>query len=102
MLFMVKAKHSAETCPISPMRPNPDFLKTLRDQTEKAKVKVIGAYSNAPSHTLWFVLEAQTMEELNTFALPLLQIGEVKTIPVQTIEDSTGFWSRLGLQHPSP
>ena len=98
MLFIIKAKHEVETCPIGTDRPNLDFLKTIRDQTEKSKVKLISAYSNPPSHTLWFIVEAETMEQLTTFAVPLLQIGKVKTIPVQTLEGSPGFWTGLGLQ----
>lgn len=98
MVFIVKAKHDVENCPIGPTRPNLDFLKALREQTEKSGVKVIGAYSNPPSHTHWFIIEAETMEQITTFSIPLLQIGKVKTIPVQLLEGSPGFWTGLGLQ----
>jgi len=84
MLFHVEQFHTHETCPAG----NPELIKktygkvVLPEHARKTGVKLLGAYADAPAHTVYFIVEADSVEKVGTFLLPLLKLGSAEITPV--------------------
>lgn len=91
MLFMVTAIHTAETCPAGVFRRDTEFMRRLIDTSKEHSgvtgMKMLSGYAAPPEHTFWLVVEADTMQAISTFCLPLLRIGNVSITPVLTLDE---------------
>lgn len=99
MLFMLKSRHTAETCPAGSISPNVDFLKSVEAQVQSTKVKVVEGYLDAGMHTWWLIVDAESVKQLQAFEVPLFQIGDVETTPVQTFAEAVSMLREAGMQH---
>lgn len=85
MLFHVRHIHTFESCPA---RHGPEMVsKTFGtigrpEHAKETGVKVLGMYLNAPAHTAYFVLDADSAEKVGKFLLPILVIGTAEITPV--------------------
>lgn len=83
MLFHVTHTHTGESCPAH----NPELIRTtfgkMLSSAEKIGVNVIGRYVDAPAHTVYFILEADSVEKLADFFEPALNIGHAEIRPVE-------------------
>lgn len=84
MLFHVKHVHTHETCPAG----NPELVKktfgtvVLPDHATKTGVKLLSSYADAPAHTTYFIIEADSVEKVGSFLLPILKLGSAEIRPV--------------------
>ncbi|MBI2846547.1 MAG: hypothetical protein HYX82_01550 [Chloroflexi bacterium] len=65
MLFMVTQVHTPDRCPIG----EAGGSKVLRDDKAKG-VKVRAVFGAYPQHTIWYVLEADTIGAVQDFLTP--------------------------------
>mgnify|MGYP001028471666 CR=1 FL=1 len=85
MLFHVRHIHTFETCPA---RHGPEMVsKTFGtigrpEHAKEAGVKVLGMYVDAPAHTAYFILDADSAEKMGKFLFPILMIGTAEITPV--------------------
>jgi len=84
MLFHVKHVHTHETCPAG----NPELVKKAfgtvvsPEHASKIGVKLLGSYADAPSHTVYFIIQADSIEKVGSFLLPLLKLGSAQITPI--------------------
>jgi hypothetical protein len=50
---------------------------------DKVGVKVIGQYADAPAHTVYFIIEADSVKKIADFFEPALKIGHAEIRPVE-------------------
>jgi len=97
VLFMVYHTHTPEYCPGGLEEPDPQFFEKIENQAKKAGVKIEEAFLSSSGHTHWFLIEADTTEEIATFSIPLFRIGTVETYPVQRLHEAKDWAKRLGV-----
>jgi hypothetical protein len=91
MLFHVTHVHSPESCPAhDPEQARATFGKILSSAEEKG-VKLIGAWVDAPAHTVFFVVDTDSAAKLSDLFFPALTIGHAEITPV---EDSLDLFKR--------
>ena len=100
MLFLLTANHTAETCPAGVFRPDSEFMTKLIDATNEQSgvkgIKLVKGYAAPPEHTFWLVVEADSMQAISTFCLPLMRIGKVTITPVLTLDEQLAWLERGG------
>jgi hypothetical protein len=88
MLFHVIHSHTAELCPAG----NKELVKNtwgkVFSSAESVGVKIIGSYVNAPSHTLFFIIDTDSVEKIERFFEPVLKMGETEITPVTSALDT--------------
>lgn len=90
MLFHVKHTHSWETCPYNdPVRARETFGKALAGIME-SDVELIGAFVDAPAHTTFLVLDANSAAEIEEALAPVIDIGWAETRPVVDFAELLG------------
>jgi hypothetical protein len=52
------------------------------EHAKEAGVNVLGMYINAPAHTAYFILEADSAEKIGKFLFPIMMIGTADITPV--------------------
>jgi Domain of unknown function (DUF3303) len=83
MLFMLDSKHSAETCPAGVIHPDKDWARKFDEAVKASGAKMVAGYLDAAGHHFYFLIEAETAEQLYALAVPhLVGIGDTKTVPV--------------------
>jgi hypothetical protein len=98
MLFVIDHKHSAETCPAGTVHPDKEFTDRVDAQTKASGVRLVEGYLDAPGHRQYFVVEADTTQQLLTFAAPFIAIGETNIRPVLKWSEAQAVTRKLGLQ----
>jgi len=87
MLFHVKHTHSWEACPYHDSdRASETFGKVMGGIME-SDVELIGAYVDAPAHTLFLVLDAASPAQIEEVLAPVIDIGWAETRPVVSLGD---------------
>jgi len=82
MLFHVKHTHSWEACPYhDPDRARETFGKAMAGIME-SEVELVGAYVDAPAHTTFLVLDANSVAQIEEALAPVIDIGWAETRPV--------------------
>jgi hypothetical protein len=85
MLFHVKHTHSWEACPYhDPDRASETFGKVMSGIME-SDVELMGAYVDAPAHTLFLVLDAASPAQIEEVLAPVIDIGWAETRPVVSL-----------------
>ena len=81
MLFHATHRHTHETCSAH----NPEnmalFAKAVASADELG-VKIIGAYTDAPGHAVYMIIEADTALQIAQFFDPILELGDTEIRPV--------------------
>lgn len=93
MLFHITHIHTPETCPYhDPEKARATFGKMLGG-AEHLGVKLVGAWVDAPAHTVYIVVETDSAQKLEELLAPGLEIGYAETSVVQ---DSLEILKRRG------
>ena len=83
MLFHVTHIHSPESCPANdPVRTRDTFGKMLASAKEVG-VTLVGAWVDAPAHTVYMVVDADSAQKLSDLFFPALTIGTAEIAPVE-------------------
>jgi hypothetical protein len=98
MLFVVDHKHSAETCPAGTVHPDKEFTNKLEDQIKTSGVRVVDGYLDGPGHRFYFVIEADTTQQILSFAVPMISVGETNIHSVLKWSDAIATSRKLGMQ----
>ena len=98
MLFMIEARHTAESCPGGIVRPDKEFTAKLDEQMKRSGVEVVGGWLDAPGHEWYFVIEADDNAALNNAVEPLRLVGDVKIVPVMKFSESVAWAKKIGIQ----
>ena len=78
--------HSPENCIMGELEKQMQMFSKLRDSFQRAGIKVPGAYVAQHEHTIYYLLEANNIHELEAALLPLTRWGTARLIPVDTHE----------------
>jgi uncharacterized protein with GYD domain len=98
MLFVIDHEHSAETCPAGTVRPDKEFMNRLESNAKTSGVRVVEGYLDAPAHHFYFIVEADTAEQIVSFATPLINVGKTIVHPVMKWSEAAAMTRKLGLQ----
>ncbi len=83
MLFHITHVHTPETCPYhDPEKARATFGKVL-NSAESLGVTLIGAWVDAPAHTVYIVVETDSSQKLEEMLGPAFEIGCAETRVVQ-------------------
>ena len=92
MLFHVTHVHTHETCPAKPgdfELAKQTFGRVLTpEHAQKAGVNLVASYVDAPAHTVYFIVEADSTEKLSFFLMPLLKLGSAEIRPVSMVDEA--------------
>ena len=79
MLFHITHVHTPESCPYhNPEKARATFGKVLPSAKELG-VNLIGAWVDAPAHTMYFVVETDSAEKIEELLAPAIEIGQAET-----------------------
>ncbi len=79
MLFHITHIHTPETCPYhDPKKARETFGKMIAN-SEQIGVKLLGAWVDAPAHTVYFVVETDSAEKIQELLAPGFEIGYAET-----------------------
>jgi hypothetical protein len=88
MLFHVIHSHTAELCPAG----NKELVKNTWGKVFASAgeigIKIVGSYVNAPAHTLYFIIDSDSVEKIERFFTPVLKMGETEINPVSNALDT--------------
>lgn len=76
MLFHIKQVHTPENCPYGN-----GGMNSLHDKNAPG-IKVVGIYGALTAHTIYMVVEADTMDALHAFLLPGMKTCTAEITPV--------------------
>ena len=83
MLFHITHVHTPETCPYhDPEKARATFGKML-NSAEQIGVTLVGAWVDAPAHTIYIVAETDSSQKLEEMLAPAFEIGCAETRVVQ-------------------
>jgi hypothetical protein len=75
MLFHIIHVHTAETCPYGDQeRTKATFGRTM-SSAEHLGVKLVGAWVDAPAHTVYLIVETDSVQKIEEFLAPVLKLG---------------------------
>jgi len=95
---MVVAKHTAEDCPGGLVRPDMDFIAKIVENVERSGVTLTEAYTDAPGHVWFLIVDANDNEALNIALEQFRLVGMVKVHPVLKLSDTTAWAKKIGIQ----
>ena len=98
MLFIVVAKHSAESCPGGVVRPNKETMGKIEETMNNPGVKLVEGYLDGPGHVFYFVIETNDNVALNNAVEPLRLIGDVNITPILKFSDARAWAKKIGIQ----
>jgi hypothetical protein len=79
MLFHITQTHTAESCP-----KGEGGSKTLYDP-KATDVKFLAMYGAFPEHTIYYIVEAETIDAVEAFLLPGFKRCTSKVTPVSQV-----------------
>ena len=82
MLFHITHVHTPETCPYHNPEKARDTFGKMMSSSEQLGVKLVGAWVDAPAHTVYFVIETDSVKKIEELLAPGLEIGHAETRPV--------------------
>ena len=81
MLFHTTHRHTHQSCSAHKPENLKLFAKAIAS-AEDIAVKIIGSYTDAPGHTLYMIVEADSALQLAQFFDPILELGDTDIRPV--------------------
>ena len=82
MLFHITHTHTWESCPVhDPEKVKNTFGKTISN-IDKVGVKMVGLYTDPPGHTVYMIVESDTIEKLEILLDPIIDLGHIEIRPV--------------------
>ena len=83
MLFHITHSHTPETCPYHNPEKARDTLGKMLSSAEQLGVELVGVWVDAPAHTLYLVVETDSVQKIEELVAPGFEIGYAETRPVQ-------------------
>ena len=74
------------------------FTRLRRAISPRACIDIVGGYLDGPGHEFYFIFETNDQSKLVSALVPLMQIGDVKTVPVVKFSDVVALTRKLGIQ----
>ena len=85
MLFHATHTHSYQTCHAHDEDRKAIVVEAVQ-ASEEIGIKIHGIYVDPPGHNAYFVLEADTMEQVVQFFDPMLELGDTDIHPVMSMQ----------------
>lgn len=86
-LFVVEAKHPAESCPAASPEMGPMLVQHVSpENTAKFGIRLLGDAVVDGAHTFYLILEADSAEKVSEFMAPFAHVGTVAVMPSSTCE----------------
>ena len=85
MLFHITHSHNYQTCHGHDEARKAKITEALENVNEIG-IKVHGIYVDPPGHQAFFILEADTMEQIVKFFDPMLELGKHDIQPVMDLQ----------------
>lgn len=82
MLFHITHTHSGETCPYHKPEVLAETFAKVLAESEGSGVEVVGAYTDAAAHAMFFIVDADAAEQVQAFLGPIIDMGDAETRPV--------------------
>jgi len=98
MLFIGIARHTAENCPAGIQKPNKEMGHQLEEAVKRSGAKLIEIYLDAPGHTFYAILDADSNNQLWDATEPLRLVGDVNFTPVSKFSEALGHARDTGVQ----
>jgi hypothetical protein len=90
MLFHVTHTHTWESCPYhDPEKAKATFGAALSGIADTG-AKLVGAWVDPPAHKMFFVIDAETVQQVEAAMAPIIDIGLAETRPVSDAADVVG------------
>ena len=91
MLFHITHVHTPETCPYhNPEKARETFGKIMSN-SEQVGVKLVGAWVDAPAHTVYLVVDTDSVQKIEELLAPGFEIGCAET---RAVSDATAVIKR--------
>ena len=87
MLFHATQSHDYSTCHAHDEERKALMMKSMQS-ADSIGIKIVGAYADPPGHTLYCVLEADSMEQIVQFFDTMIELGNVDIHPVLSLQDA--------------
>ena len=85
MLFHATHRHSYQTCHAHDEERKAKVVEAVQASGEIG-IKIHGIYIDPPGHVGYFILEADTMEQVVQFFDPMLELGDTDIRPVMSMQ----------------
>ena len=85
MLFHATHTHSYQTCHAHDENRKAKVVEAVQ-ASEEIGIKIHGIYVDPPGHSAYFVLEADTMEQVVQFFDPMFELGDTDIHPVMSMQ----------------
>ena len=85
MLFHATHTHRYQTCHAHDEDRKAKVVEAVQ-VSEEIGIKIHGIYVDPPGHSAYFVLEADTMEQVVQFFDPMLELGDTDIHPVMSMQ----------------
>ena len=95
MIFHATHRHTHETCSAHKPENLALFAKAVATANDIG-VKIIGSYTDAPGHTFYLIIEADTALQIAQFFDPILDLGDTEVRPVA---DAMELFDQMQKQH---
>ena len=82
MLFHITHTHSPEMCPRHDTTKTRNTWGKTFYKAENSGIKLLASYVDAPAHTVYFIVEADSAENITKFLDPVLTMGSAQIRPV--------------------
>lgn len=82
MLFHVKHTHTWEACPYHDAERAKETFGAAMAGIMESDVELVGAYVDAPAHTTFLILDAQSADQIEEALAPVIDVGWAETRPV--------------------
>ncbi len=79
MLFHITHTHTPETCPYNNPEKARDTFGKVMSNAEQLGVKLAGAWVDAPAHTVYLVVETDSVQKIEELLAPVIKIGHAET-----------------------
>ena len=85
MLFHATHTHSYQTCHAHDEARKAKIMEAVKSADESG-LKIHSIHVDPPGHVGYFLLEADTMEQIVQFFDPMLELGDTDICPVMSME----------------
>ena len=82
MRFLIAETHDPDHC----VQMRPIYQQLGVERFRQAPLQVLAAWTSRPEHTYWFVVEAETYEQLEEFCRPR-ELMRTKVTPIRSLLD---------------
>ena len=79
MLFHITHAHTPEACPYGDPEKTKGTFGKMMSSAEQLGVKLLGAWVDAPAHTVYLIVETDSVQKIEELLAPVFKIGHAET-----------------------